>query len=126
MSIRFLKYSLLFFAFISLNSCKNDSKKLEIESLDNHASNLKWIDYKIGTLPPEGAYDAFDSIIKKWNINYERIESGCEPDSVEQKKYEKDNPKYFAELEKKFGKNWRRKFDQEVENLEKELNKKRP
>ena len=126
-----MKYlSITFLLIFSIISCTKTGKKSDgfINSknqISNDTANLKWVDYRYGELPPEGYYDAFDSIIKKWEIKYERIEGGCEINEAlsEKKKYEKDNAKYFAELEKKFGKDWRKKFDAEVEEMELKLNK---
>jgi hypothetical protein len=46
-------------------------------------TTLKWTDYQIGELPPEGYFKAHDSIIKKWKIRYTRIQGGCEATTAE-------------------------------------------
>jgi hypothetical protein len=78
----------------------------------------KWVDYHIGEPQFVGYYAAFDSVIKKWNIRYQRIEGGCEELPAERNKYEKDNPKYFKILEAKYGKEWSNRFYTDVEVLE--------
>ncbi|MGK6341013.1 hypothetical protein ACMGDK_02170 [Chryseobacterium sp. DT-3] len=78
---------------------------------------LCWKDIRVGELPPEGAYSGIDSLVKKWNLCYERIETGCEiTDSITrlQKQYEHSNTIYFKSLEKKLGKNWKQQFDKEL------------
>lgn len=87
----------------------------------NTDTTLKWIDYREGELPPVGYYTALDSTIKKWNIRYERIEGGCEIIPGEKQRYEQNNEKYFRMLEKRFGNNWRQRFDKEVSILDSTL-----
>ena len=88
-------------------------------------SNLVWVDYHWGELPPDGHYDALDSIITKWDLNYQRVQGGCEASEVsrERRKFEKNNPHYFKVLKEKYGKDWRERFDKEVEELEEILEK---
>ena len=120
--MKIISFILVFLCF----SCKEKSKDLVQKNTTETVSDstLKWIDYRIGELPPAGYYDAFDSILKKWDIKYERIEGGCEALEDEKKEYEKNNPKYFQVLKEKFGENWRENFDAEVAALEIELKKK--
>ncbi|WP_374951865.1 hypothetical protein [Mucilaginibacter sp.] len=86
--------------------------------------SLKWVDYHFGEPPPEGYYAAFDSVIKKWNIRYQRIEGGCEALPAERNKYEKDNPKYFKIIESEYGKDWLNRFYADVKMLEQQSYKK--
>jgi hypothetical protein len=61
---------------------------------------------------------AIDSLVKKWNLCYERIEAGCIiTDSIEdlKKQYEASNKIYFKSLEKNLGKNWKQQFDKELQ-----------
>ena len=120
--MKFLPLILFFLCFFCKE--KNGNSVIENSTKTVSDSTLKWVDYRIGELPPVGYYDAFDSIIKKWDIKYERIEGGCVVENSEKRKYEKNNPKYFRVLKEKFGKNWREKFDAEVAALEIELEKK--
>jgi hypothetical protein len=87
-------------------------------------TNLKWVEYHIGELPPQGYYATFDSVIKKWKIRYQRIEGGCEELPAERNKYEKDNPRYFKILERKYGKGWLKGFYADVKALEEQSQKK--
>ncbi|AZA50119.1 hypothetical protein EG346_18900 [Chryseobacterium carnipullorum] len=99
--------------FLMLTACQPDASKKAVHS----AESLCWKDIRIGELPPQGAYDGIDSLVKKWNLCYERIETGCEvTDSITQlqKEYERSNAMYFKSLEKKLGKNWKKQFDQEL------------
>lgn len=86
--------------------------------LPGNDTSPKWVDYRIGELPPEGYYNAFDSIIRKWNIRYQRIEGGCDVNTKDKHRYEKDNSKYFQILEQQFGKDWRVLFNKEVAALD--------
>ena len=105
-------YCLLFILLFACNS--GDSKVVNALPATAADSGLKWTDYREGELPPVGYYDALDSVIKKWNIRYERIEGGCEPAPLEKHRYEKGNRAYFQLLEKQYGKDWRLRFDDEV------------
>jgi hypothetical protein len=112
-------YSLLLLICL-LVACK-EKRKHHVAKIANTIktdTTLKWVDYNIGELPPIGQYDAFDSIIKKWNIRYQRIEGGCNATPAQKSSYENQNPKYFKVLESRFGKNWRTRFDEEVEALQ--------
>jgi len=118
---------LLFYCLIAtllMASCKDKTVKKTAEPLSAVVvtdTSLKWVDYRIGELPPMGYYTAFDSVIKKWDIRYKRVNGGCEVNPVEQHHYEKDNSKYFAVLEQRFGKDWRKRFDAEVVALDKTI-----
>lgn len=107
--------------FASCNQEKSHVDKKTATTTTGVDTALKWVDYRIGEPPLEGYYTAFDSIIKKWNIRYERIEGGCEELPDERSKYEKDNPKYFKILETKFGKDWLTRFHADVKALESKL-----
>ncbi|WDF57382.1 FEKKY domain-containing protein [Mucilaginibacter sp. KACC 22063] len=106
-----------------LISCKENKKhaaNLKATIID---TSLKWIDYRIGERPPEGYFTAFDSIIKKWNIRYQRIEGGCTALPAQRQMYEKDNPKYFKILQQRFGKDWYTRFQRQVKELDSALHK---
>ncbi|AZA83695.1 hypothetical protein C1637_14360 [Chryseobacterium lactis] len=102
--------SLLFFLF----SCKKpDAPKQAEEKKDS----LCWNDFRYGELPPERAYHGIDSLVKKWNLCYHRIEAGCViTDSIEKlkKQYESSNAIYFKSMEKTLGKDWKQRFDQQL------------
>lgn len=101
-------------------SCSPDAAKKtkSVRSDDvKKAETLCWKDIRAGELPPVGAYDAIDSLVKKWNLCYERIETGCEiTDSIRKIQNEADqtNEIYFKSLEKKLGKDWKKQFDREL------------
>ncbi|MBL1221003.1 hypothetical protein JET18_09150 [Chryseobacterium sp. L7] len=106
-----------------MGSCSPDASKKAKPSKSSlqKAEILCWKDIKAGELPPEGAYYAIDSLVKKWGLCYERIETGCEVnDSIRtiQKEADRSNDKYFKSLEKKLGKNWKQQFDQELQVLD--------
>ncbi|MCT2563916.1 hypothetical protein [Chryseobacterium herbae] len=98
----------------AITSCTPDGAKKATQKTEP----LCWKDIRVGELPPEGAYDGIDSLVKKWNLCYERIETGCEvTDSITQlqKQYDSSNTMYFKSLEKKLGKNWKKQFDHELQ-----------
>lgn len=109
-----------------LVSCSKDtSKKAQSTNVKTKASEktelLCWKDVRAGELPPEGAYYAIDSLVKKWGLCYERIETGCEIDNNTiklQEDAERSNDLYFKSLEKKLGKNWKQQFDKELHVLD--------
>ncbi|PIF45923.1 hypothetical protein CLU96_2938 [Chryseobacterium sp. 52] len=108
-SLTMVAWALSFF----LISCTQD----KVKKTTPEKEPLCWKDIRIGELPPEGAYDGIDSLVKKWNLCYERIETGCEvTDSITklQGQYERSNNIYFKSLEKKLGKNWKQQFDKEL------------
>lgn len=113
-----MRHILVFLMIVTL-SCqqKTSDKKAETASF--------WTDYRIGELPPEGYYDAKDSVVKKWNIRYKRIEGGCEATVEDMKKHEAGNATYFLELEKQYGKNWQEQFNKEVRELDSVLKSKK-
>lgn len=98
-------------------SCTPDAVKKTVQKTEP----LCWKDIRIGELPPVGAYDGIDSLVKKWDVCYERIEAGCEiNDSITklEKAYQHSNTVYFKSLEKKLGKNWKQQFDRELHVLD--------
>lgn len=122
MKIKLCCYGLLLALFVSCTQ-KNGHTDRGKETVTTADSTLKWIDYRFGELPPVGYYMAMDSIIRKWGIRYERMEGGCEVRPAEQRRYEKDNYKYFRILENTYGKNWRERFNAEVSALDREFQK---
>lgn len=112
-------------ALFTLISCKPDPSKSRTASTPSKAiqntDKLCWKDLRCGELPPVGAYDPIDSMVKKWDLCYERIEAGCViTDSIEnlKKQYKASNQLYFESLEKKLGKDWKKHFDRELQTLD--------
>lgn len=112
------------------SSCKGNSSKLPLlkkhEKIDvNSGKNtLCWIDFQIGETNELYIDLAKDSLVKKWGLCYQRIINGCEIDDSTryfEKIYDIQNQKYFKELEKKFGKDWKRRFNIELQDLEEKL-----
>jgi hypothetical protein len=114
-------------ALLILASCRQTNSPADIKAVPSSTAvdtTLKWVDYRIGELPPYGYYTAFDSVIKKWNIRYQRIEGGCEELPEERSRFEKNNPRYFALLKTRFGNNWLDRFHADVKALDSKLQKK--
>ncbi|MCH5597485.1 FEKKY domain-containing protein [Niabella ginsengisoli] len=110
--------SLLLFQIVVSCGQKQSKPAMDAAASPPTDTTSLWVDYRIGELPPEGYYDAFDSIIRKWNIRYQRTEGGCEATPSEKQQHEAGNEKYFRQLEAKFGKDWRQQFDAEVKKLD--------
>jgi hypothetical protein len=76
-----------------------------------------WKDYVIGR-PMAGYFEAKKITAEEWGINYEAIFAGCiltdEVDTL-YKKYKAENEKYFQTLASKFGKDWQRYFNLDVQ-----------
>ncbi len=100
-------------------SCSNKQKNGKNSKISMPESI--WIDLILGGPPLPNQFKAIDSLTKKYNINYKRIEMGCEfsnKDIILREKYEIENALYFKELEKTLGKNWKSKFDLEKSKLD--------
>jgi|GEM_PF-1105273 len=116
--ILLLLSSVSFFCSCNTNEANQNNKVI---ALQKEVPTLCWTDFRVGGLPPQGAYDGIDSLVRKWNLCYERIENGCEvSDSVValQKHYDSLNNLYFKSLEPKYGKNWKQQFDAELHLLD--------
>lgn len=117
-----MKHSIPFFIGLTLLlACHSSTHRKE--PVQPSETSGCWIDFTIGELPPANYYDAKDSIIRKWQLCYKRIEGGCEA-TVEEKKYhEQGNEKYFKLLAAKYGKDWFQRFNKEVKDLDAVLGK---
>jgi hypothetical protein len=85
-----------------------------------------WTDFIVGGPPMPNEFKGIDSLVKKYNICYHRYLNGCEvSDSILNVKsqFDKANQLYFKELETRFGDNWKKKFDKELEILNKQMMK---
>jgi hypothetical protein len=116
-----MKYLYLIFCLFLL-SCNNalDPTKTDIVTKTDAIAGC-WTDFRIGELPPVGYYDGIDSLVKKWNLCYTRLEGGCVLDDsteVLRKKYKMENENYFVQLESKLGKDWKLKFENELRVLD--------
>ncbi len=112
---------LIFILSVSITfiGCLQKQKTDDVTKTDN--SKGIWIDLILGGPPLPNQFKAIDSLTKKYNINYKRIEMGCEFSNIDlllRKKYEIENALYFKELEKTLDKNWKNKFDLEKSKLD--------
>lgn len=76
-----------------------------------------WIDYVIGK-PYMPYFEAKKVLAKEWGINYEFQFQGCNLSKKMQQeatKVQAANAPYFKALEKQFGKDWKVRFDIEVQ-----------
>jgi len=77
--------------------------------------------YRLGELPPQGTYDGIDTLVKKYKLRYQRIDAGCEIGPAEEllkARYAYQNQRYFREMEKVHGKDWKKQFDAELHVLD--------
>lgn len=101
-------------------SCKDSSQEKRV-GLPSQSNPWVWIDYRLGALPPEGSYDAIDSLVKKYKLNYRRVEAGCDLGDEEiaaRQRYDSLNQLYFTHLKAILGNNWKAGFDAELQVLD--------
>ncbi len=106
--------------FFCLFNCKNEKQIIIKKEIATKPKGI-WIDYVLGGPPLPNEFKAIDSLTKKYNINYKRVEFGCEytnNDILQKEKYNIENAKYFKELEAVLGKNWKQNFDKEKVKLD--------
>ena len=110
---------LLFFILISsitLTNIRCTAKR----NLDNYtiisygisAISVDGLDYKNGEI--------FSKIAKRWGITFKS--NGCVISNSLKRKIEKNNKEAFANIERKFGKDWKEKFNAEVKKEQEKLN----
>jgi hypothetical protein len=105
--------------FYDYNNGLETDFPLDKKVVKAHNSKLVWIDYVIGGPPIPWQFDGIDSLVKKWKLNYKRIEVGCEiENTVQQKKYKLNILLYFRSLESVYGKDWKQKFYKELHQLD--------
>ena len=110
---------LLFFILISSItltniSCasKRDLDNFTIISYGISAISVDGLDYKNGEI--------FYKVAKRWKIKFES--KGCFISNSLRRKIEKNNKEVFANLERKYGENWKQKFNDEVKKEQEKLN----
>ena len=69
------------------------------------AINVEGLDYKNG--------EAFYKVAQRWKIKFES--SGCVINNSLKRKINRNNKEAFANIEMKFGKDWKDRFNAEVE-----------
>ena len=110
---------LLFFILISSITITNISCTAK-RNLDNYtiisygisAINVDGLDIKNG--------DAFSNVAKRWGITFKS--NGCVISNSLRRKIEKNNKEAFANIERKYGKDWKEKFNAEVKKEVKQQN----
>ncbi|WP_131701461.1 hypothetical protein [Chryseobacterium sp. FH2] len=73
-----------------------------------------WI-YSYG-YPRMDFYEAAEGISEKWKIKYHSV-SGCLIDQKLMDSVESENKKTYAEIEKKYGKDWRKKYNKDIDGF---------
>lgn len=82
---------------------------------------IGWVDYRLGELSPAFVYAGIDSLVRKWNLVYHRIEAGCDIGYIQEEAkaaHDRQNAKYFRFLEERHGKDWKVRFDKELRLLD--------
>ena len=103
---------LLFFILISSITLTNISCTAK-RNLDNYtiisygisAISVDGLDYKNG--------EVFSIVAKRWGINFKS--NGCVINNSLKRKIKKNNREALANIEMKFGKDWKNRFNAEVE-----------
>ena len=110
---------LLFFILISSITLANISCASK-RNLDNFtiisygisAISVDGLDYKNG--------EAFSRVAQRWGITFKS--NGCIINNSLRRKIEKNNREAIANIERKFGKDWKQKFNEEVKKELEKLN----
>ena len=102
--ILFLLISSITLANISCAS-KRNLDNFTIISYGISAISVDGLDYKNG--------EEFSIIAKRWGITFKS--NGCVLNNSLKRKIEKNNREAFANIEMKFGKDWKDRFNAEVE-----------
>ena len=107
----FLLISLITLTNISCTA-KNNLDNFTIISYGFSAINVDGLDYKNG--------EAFSKVAKRWGITFKS--NGCVISNSLKRKIEKKNREAFANIERKYGKDWKQKFNEEVKKELEKLN----
>ena len=102
--ILFLLISSITLTNISCAS-KRDLDNFTIISYGFSAINVDGLDYKNG--------EVFSIVAKRWGINFKS--NGCVINNSLKRKIKKNNREALANIEMKFGKDWKNRFNAEVE-----------
>ena len=110
---------LLFFILISSITLTNISCASK-RNLDNFtiisygfsAISVDGLDYKNG--------EAFSRVAQRWGITFKS--NGCVINNSLKRKIEKNNTEAFKNIERKYGKDWKEKFNEEVKKEVKQQN----
>jgi len=99
---------------------KVSTQKPQITASTQTDTGLVWVDYRLGMLIPREFYAGMDTLVKKYKLRYKRIEAGCMVDGGKliKAEYELQNERYFKEMEKIYGKDWKKRFDAELQVLD--------
>jgi len=96
----------LLLIMIMIFSCK------EVEG--NCHGGYYWI-YTYG-YPRMAFYEAAEGISEKWKIKYYAV-SGCTISQKKMYKADAENKKTYTAIEKKFGKNWKEKYNKDIDDF---------
>ena len=107
----FLLISLITLTNISCTA-KNNLDNFTIISYGFSAISVDGLDYKNG--------EAFYKVAKRWKIRFES--KGCVINNSLKRKIEKNNKEAIANIERKYGKDWKQKFNEEVKKELEKLN----
>ena len=90
---------------------KRDLDNFTIISYGISAISVDGLDYKNGK--------CFSIVAKRWGITFKS--NGCVISNSLRRKIDRNNNQAFANIERKFGKDWKDRFNAEVENEMKKL-----
>ena len=107
----FLLISLITLTNISCAS-KRNLDNFTIISYGISAISVDGLDYKNG--------EVFNIVANRWGITFKS--NGCVISNSLKRKIEKNNKEAFANIERKYGKDWKQKFNDEVKKELEKLN----
>lgn len=104
---------LLFIGLIAAStlSCKSNAQNIEIKKPGD--SSLTILTYG---LPDISQRSAMDAVAKNYNFSYYAV-AGCIVTDQLLDSVDRENKKVYDILEKRFGKNWQSKFNDEVQTM---------
>ena len=91
---------------------KNNLDNFTIISYGISAISVDGLDYKNGEI--------FSKIAKRWGITFKS--NGCVISNSLRRKINRNNKEAFANIERKYGKDWKQKFNEEVKKELEKLN----
>lgn len=111
-----MRLCLFFMITIMLFSCKKEEVKREPHKEIKTVSHDGYYDILGYGLPDMPNVEGRNGIAEKWKIRYISV-AGCEVDQKLIDSVEVENGKTFIALEKKYGKDWKVKYDNNVKDF---------
>ena len=111
--IFFLPLILVFYLFTNCKTIAN-TNNFTIKSYGISAVSVEGLNYNYKNS------NAFFNVASRWGITFKS--NGCVINNSLRRKIEKNNKEAFANIERKYGENWKQKFNDEVKKEQEKLN----